>query len=227
MALENVALRQQLAVYKRAANRPQLRRTDRLFWVVLSRLWTGWRKTLVIVAPDKVVRWQRRRFREHWTKLSRPHPVGRRPVSVQIAALVVRMAKANPLWGAPRIHGELSKLGIVVAERTVSRLMPKRRTPPSQSWHTFLTNHVRDLVSIDFFTVPTAGLRVLFVLLVLAHHRRRVLHFNITEHPTAGVDGAADRGGVPGRDRPSLFTPRSRCRLRPGFPPPPEGLGDF
>src|SRR5499427_1849803 len=95
LALENVALRQRLAVYKRAANRPKLRRTDRLFWVVLSRLWTGWRKTLVIVAPDTVVRWQRRRFREHWTKLSRPHPVGRMPVSVQIAALVVRMATAN------------------------------------------------------------------------------------------------------------------------------------
>jgi len=95
------------------------------------------------------------------------------------------MAVANPLWGAPRIHGELLKLGIDVAERTVSRLLPKRRMPPSQSWRTFLTNHVRDLVSIDFFTVPTAGLRVLFVLVVLAHDRRRVLHFNVTEHPTA------------------------------------------
>ena len=95
------------------------------------------------------------------------------------------MAAANPLWGAPRIHGELLKLGIDVAERTVSRLIPKRRTPPSQTWRTFLTNHVRDLVSIDFFTVPTAGWRVLFVLVVLAHHRRRVLHFNVTEHPTA------------------------------------------
>ncbi len=90
-----------------------------------------------------------------------------------------------PLWGAPRIHGELLKLGLVVAERTVSRLMPKRGTPPSQTWRTFLANHLRDLISIDFFTVPTAGLRVLFVLFVLAHHRRRVLHVNVTEHPTA------------------------------------------
>ena len=95
------------------------------------------------------------------------------------------MAATNPLWGAPRIHGELRKLGIEVAERTVSRLMPKRRAPPSQTWRTFLANHVRDLVSLDFFTVPTAGLRVLFVFLVLAHHRRRVVHFNVTEHPTA------------------------------------------
>jgi transposase InsO family protein len=95
------------------------------------------------------------------------------------------MAAANPLGGAPRIHGELMKLGIDIAERTVSRLMPKRRTQPSQTWRTFLANHVRDLVSIDFFTVPTAQLRVLFVLVVLAHHRRRVLHFNVTAHPTA------------------------------------------
>src|SRR5213594_1656635 len=95
------------------------------------------------------------------------------------------MAAANPLWGAPRIHGELLKLGFHVAERTVSRLIPKRRTPPSQTWRTFLTNHIRDLVSIDFFTVPTARLRVLFVFVVLAHHRRRVLHFNVTAHPTA------------------------------------------
>jgi putative transposase len=98
---------------------------------------------------------------------------------------VGKMAAANPLWGAPRIHGELLKLGIHVAERTISRLVPKRRTPPSQTWRTFLTNHVRDLVSLDFFTVPTAGLRVLFVLVVLAHHRRRVVHFNVTEHSTA------------------------------------------
>jgi hypothetical protein len=95
------------------------------------------------------------------------------------------MAAANPLWGAPRIHGELLKLGLDIAERTVSRLMPKRRPQPSQTWRTFLAHHLRDLVSIDFFTVPTARLRVLFARVVLAHHRRRVLHFNVTEHPTA------------------------------------------
>jgi hypothetical protein len=95
------------------------------------------------------------------------------------------MPQANPLWGAPRIHGELQKLGIEVAERTVSRLLPKRRIPPSQTWRAFLANHVRDLVSIDFFTIPTAGLRVLFILVVLTHHRRGIVHFNVTEHPTA------------------------------------------
>jgi hypothetical protein len=154
-------------------------------WVGLAKVWTGWRQALVIVSPATVLRWQRRRFREHWTRLSGRPTGGRLPVNAEIKALVTRMATANPLWGAPRIHGELAKLGIDVAERTVSRLLPKRRSPPSQTWRTFLTNHVRDLVSIDFFTVPTARLRVLFVLGVLAHYRRRVVHFNVTEHPTA------------------------------------------
>jgi putative transposase len=185
LALENLALRQQVAVYKRTATRPKLRRIDRLFWVWLARVWPGWRQPLLIVTPDTVLRWQRRRFRDHWTKLSGRPRVGRPPINAEIAALVRTMAATNPLWGAPRIHGELMKLGIDIGERTVSRLLPKRRTPPSQTWRTFLTNHVRDLVSIDFFTVPTAYLRVLFVVVVLAHHRRRVLHFNVTEHPTA------------------------------------------
>jgi putative transposase len=185
LALENLALRQQIAVYKRTAPRPRLRTTDRLFWAGLARLWPGWRQALVIVSPDTVLRWQRRRFREYWTQLSGRHSGGRPRISAEIAALIKKMAAANPLWGAPRIHGELLKLGIDVAERTVSRLLPKRRSPPSQTWRTFLANHIADSVSIDFFTVPTARLRVLFVLVVLAHHRRRVVHFNVTEHPTA------------------------------------------
>jgi putative transposase len=185
VALENLALRQQLAVYKKTLRRPKLHPSDRLFWASLSRIWAGWRQALIIVTPDTVLRWHRRRFRDYWAKLSRRSQVSRPSINAEIIALVRKMAAANPLWGAPRLHGELLKLGIDVAERTVSRLIPKRPTPPSQTWRTFLTNHVRDLVSIDFFTVPTAQLRVLFVLVVLAHHRRRVLHFNVTEHPTA------------------------------------------
>jgi putative transposase len=158
LALENLALHQQLAAYKRTVTRPKLRTTDRLFWVGLARLWAGWRHSLVIVTPDTVLRWQRRRFREYWTKLSGRSTGGRPSVNAEIKSLVRRMAATNPLWGAPRIHGELLKLGIHVAERTVSRLLPKRPTPPSQTWRTFLVNHVRDLVSIDFFTVPCARL---------------------------------------------------------------------
>jgi putative transposase len=185
LALENLALRHQVAVYKRTVGRPRLRTADRLFWLGLTRVWAGWRQSLVFVTPDTVLRWQRRRFREYWTQLSGRTTGGRPSINAEIRALIARMAKANPLWGAPRIHGELLKLGIEVAERTVSRLMPRRRPQPSQTWRTFLDNHVRGLVSIDFFTVPTVRLRVLFVLVVLAHHRRRVVHFNVTEHPTA------------------------------------------
>jgi transposase InsO family protein len=95
------------------------------------------------------------------------------------------MAHANATWGAPRVHGELQKLGIGVSQATVSKYMPRRRKPPSQTWRTFLENHVRELVSVDFLTVPSAGFRVLFVFVALAHDRRRILHYNVTEHPTA------------------------------------------
>src|SRR6267378_2836882 len=222
LALENLALRQQLAVYKRMARRPKLRRSDRLFWVWLARVWVGWRQSLVIVTPDTVLRWQRRRFREHWTKLSRRPTRGRPRVDPEITALVIQMAAANPLWGAPRIHGELLKLGIHVAERTVSRLLPKRRTPPSQTWRTFLTNHVRDLVSIDFFIVPTVRLRGLFAFVVLAHERRRVLHFNVTEYPTAAwtaqqIVNAFPDDSAPSfllRDRDSIYGDAFRQRVK-------------
>jgi hypothetical protein len=133
LALENLALRQQLAVYKRMMTRPRLRYTDRLFWVGLARIWAGWRQSLVIVTPETVLRWQRRRFREYWTQLSGRSTGGRPPINAEIRALITRIATANPLWGAPRIHGELLKLGIDVAERTVSRLMPTRRPHPSQT----------------------------------------------------------------------------------------------
>jgi putative transposase len=222
LALENLALRQQLTVYKRTVTRPRLRKIDRLFWVGLARVWAGWQQALVIVSPDTVLRWQRRRFREYWAKLSGGSSGGRPPVNAEIKALVSRMAAANPLWGAPRIHAELLKLGIKVAERTVSRLLPTRPRPPSQTWRTFLANHVRDLVGLDFFTVPTAGLRVLSVLVVLAHDRRRVVHFNVTECPTAAwtaqqiVDTFPD-DSTPAyllRDRDPVYGERFRQRMK-------------
>src|SRR5262249_62347140 len=126
LALENLALRQQLAVYKRTVTRPPLRGRDRLFWVALASVWAGWKQSLVIVTPDTVLRWQRRRFRAYWTLLSGRPKGGRPAIQAEIKALITRLATANPLWGAPRIHGELRKLGVDVAERTVSRLMPSR-----------------------------------------------------------------------------------------------------
>src|SRR5215469_4237030 len=200
VAIENLALRRQLAVYKRKRSRPLLTEWDRLFWVALSQLWDGWRDALVVVQPATVVRWQRERFRRFWAGLSRSAGARGRPAVVaEIRKLILQIAIANPLWRAPRIHGELKMLGIEISERTVSRILRAIPRPPSQTWKTFLQNHVSQIVSVDFFTVPTIRLRVLFVFLVLEHHRRRVLHFNVTDHPTAAwvaqqmVEAFADR----------------------------------
>src|SRR5713226_8493684 len=185
VALENVALRQQLSVFRRTVRRPQLRTSDRLFWALLARAWQDWRTALIVVQPDTVVRWHRQWLRRRWTQRSTRSRPGRPSPTAAIRTLIDQMTEANPLWGAPRIHGELGKLGIVVSERTVSRLLRRRRRPPSQTWRTFLTNHVASLLSMDFFTVPTLIGRVLFVLVLLTHHRRRIVHLAITEHPTA------------------------------------------
>ena len=185
VALENAALRQQLAVFKRNVKRPQLRRWDRLFWIGLRAIWKDWKSALVIVRPETVISWQQKRFKRYWWRLSQSKGPGRPRVSSEIRTLISNMAAANPFWGAPRVHGELLKLGYEISERTVSRLMPKNDKKPSQTWTTFLRNHVGQMVSIDFFTVATVRLHVLYVFVILAHDRRRVLHFNVTEHPTA------------------------------------------
>ena len=185
LALENLALRQQLVLLRRRSKRPQFGRRDRLFWVWLSRRWAGWREALHVVRPETVIRWHRQGFRAFWTWKSCRRRVGRPQVSSELADLVRTMALANPLWGSPRIHGELLKLGLEVSQRMVARLMPNRPKPPSQTWRTFLQNHLGDLVSVDFFVVPTATFRVLYVFVVLLHHRRQVVHFNVTDSPTA------------------------------------------
>jgi putative transposase len=183
LALENLALRQQLATLKFRAPRPQLTDSDRLFWVMLSRCWMGWTNVLHIVQPATVIRWHRQGFRYYWRWKGRPR--GRPRIDTETRQLVRKMSLANPLWGAPRIHGELLKLGIDISETTVSKYVVRHRGPPSQSWRTFLQNHSKELISLDFLTVPTAGFKVLFVLVILSNDRRRILHFNVTDHPTA------------------------------------------
>ncbi|HEX9158474.1 MAG TPA: integrase core domain-containing protein [Syntrophales bacterium] len=188
LTIENLALRHQLAVLQRTTGRPRLRTWDRVFWVALLRLWSDWRQSLTIVQPETVIRWHREGFRLYWRWKSRGRP-GRPKVSKEIRDLILRMSEANPTWGVPRIHGELLKLGIEIGQASVSNYMPRHRKPPSQSWRTFLENHAQEIVSIDFFTVPTATFRVLFVLLVLGNDRRRVLHFNVTTTPSAAWTG--------------------------------------
>src|SRR5712691_8642561 len=171
--VEVLALRHQLQVLQRSRSRRlRLAKTDRWLWVVLSRLWTGWRAALVIVKPETVIAWHRRGFRLWWTWKSRGR-LGRPTVPADIRTLIRTMAQANPRWGAPRIHGELLKLGIYVCQATVAKYMVRTRKPPSQTWRTFLENHVKSLVSTDFFVVPTITFKVLFVFVILAHGRRR------------------------------------------------------
>lgn len=185
MQLEILALRHQVAVYQRSVPRPRIQPADRLLWAWLARLWAGWQNALAFVQPRTVIAWQQKRFREHWRRLGQGTKSGRPAVTKDIQALIKHMSQANPTWGAPRIVGELRKLGIDVAKSTVEKYRVRPQMPPSPTWKTFLNHHVKDLVSLDFFVVPTVTYKVLFVLVILAHERRQVIHYNATEHPTA------------------------------------------
>src|SRR6201997_1695038 len=210
LELENLALRHQIGVRQRSARkRPRLTPGDRLLWVGLSRVWSGWRSALAIVQPETVLAWHRAGFRLFWTWKVRHGQPGRPIVSREIRDLIRRMCRENPSWGAPRIHGELLKLGIDIGESSVSKYMVRCRKPPSQTWRTFLQNHVAQLVSIDFFTVPTLRFQVLYVFLVLAHDRRRIVHCNVTAHPTAEWTGQQLREAFP-FDQPPRYLLRDR-----------------
>ncbi|MGB2985105.1 MAG: integrase core domain-containing protein [Phycisphaerae bacterium] len=185
LAAENLALRQQLAILQQKSKTPRLRKRDRIFWAILSRIWTGWRSALLIVQPDTVVRWHREGFRLFWRWKSRTGKVGRPKIRAEIRNLIRRMSRENPLWGTPRIQSELALLGHVVAESTIDEYRVHPRKPPSQTWRAFLDNHFKDIVAVDFFTVPTATFRILFAFVVLRHDRRYIVHFNVTSHPTA------------------------------------------
>jgi putative transposase len=183
--LENLALRHQLAVYQQTIHRPRLRPSDRLFWAWLARLWTGWQGALIFVQPRTILAWQHQRFCDHWRGLCRRGKPGRPAMAKEVCQLIRDMWQASPTWGSPRIVGELRKVGIEVTKSTVEKYRMRPPKPPSPTWKTFLTNHVQDLVALDFFVVPTVTHKVLFVLLILAHERRRVVHVNVTEYPTA------------------------------------------
>jgi putative transposase len=185
LAAENVALRQQLIVLQRSVKRTRLRSRDRVFWVWLSKLWRDWSSCLLIVKPSTVIRWHRQRFRVYWRWKSRNQIEGRPKIDAGIRSLIRRLSRENPIWGAPRIQSELRLLGYTVAESTVARYMCRHRRPPSETWRTFLKNHIGEIATIDFFVVATVRFQLLYCFLVLRHDRRRVVHFNVTPHPTA------------------------------------------
>ena len=185
LQLEIAALRHQIGLYKEQGRRPAIRQADRLLWSFISRLWSEWRRALLFVQPRTLLLWQKKRFRDYWRELCRPHTSGRPQISPELRTLIGRMWLANPTWGSPRIVLELNKLGIEVAKSTVERYRPKRSKPSGPDWKVFLKLHAQDMASMDFFVVPTVGLKVLVVLVILGHDRRRTLHINVTESPTA------------------------------------------
>ena len=203
-------LRHQLGVLQRSTKRPKLTAADRFLWARLSQFGRSWRSALVIVKPETVIRWHRKRFRLFW-KVRHGRP-GRPPVAREIRELIRQMSRDNPLWGAPRIHGELLKLGIDICETSVSKYLVRHRKPPSQNWRTFLQNHLKTMVSVDFFTVPTIRFQVLYVFLVLAHERRRILHFGVTAHPTAEWTAQQLRDAFPWDTTPEYLL-RDRDRI--------------
>lgn len=172
---------------KQKNKRPKIRVRDRIFWVFLSRFWKDWKSVLIVVKPETVIRWHRKGFKLFWAYKSRKKGAGRPSLDPEITAHIKNMARANPLWGAPRIHGELLKLGIELHERTVSKIIKRcrPRNPPSQTWKTFLKNHMFNTFAADFFVVPTARFQVLYVLVIIWHESRQVVHFNVTRQPTA------------------------------------------
>jgi transposase InsO family protein len=182
---ENLGLRRQVIVLSRKSrSRVRLRNIDRLIFVWLCRCFPAILNAIIVVKPETVLRWHRRGFRVYWRWKSRR--IGGRPrIDSEIRALIRQMSRENPLWGAPRIHGELLMLGIEVAESTVGRYMARRRPSPSQGWKTFLRNHAAGIASLDLFVVRTISFKLLYGLVILRHARRRLVTIKVTSNPTA------------------------------------------
>ncbi len=183
LQVENLALRHQLVVLQRSVKRAKIRPADRILWSTLARIWVNWENALIFVKPETVIRWQHRRFKAHWTRLCREP--GRPAIAKEVQELIRTMSRMNPTWGSPHIMGELAKVGIAVSKSTVEKYMVRAPKPPSPTWRSFLKNHAKEIVSIDFLVVPTVRFTMLYVFIFLSVDRRRVVHFNVTAHPTA------------------------------------------
>src|SRR3954451_2394813 len=205
LQLEVLALRHQIGVLQRSVKRPKLSTADRLLWVWIMTVWHEWKSAAIIVKPSTVIGWHRKGFRLFWTWKIRHGKPGRPALPEELRQLIRTISRDNPLWGAPKIHGELLKLGIDIGETSVSKYMVRRRRPPSQTWKTFLDNHVKSMVSVDFFAVPTIRFDILYVFLVLAHERRRIVHFAVTAHPTAEWTAQQMREAFPWEDAPEYL----------------------
>jgi len=212
LAAENAALRHQLIVLRRKLRgRVQLANSDRWFLVQLYRWFPSILKVLTIIRPETLVRWHRAGFRSYWRWKSRSWG-GRPQIEADLRALIRRMSIENPLWGAPRIHGELLKLGFKVAQSSVAKYMVKRRGPPSQEWRTFLCNHAPDIAAMDLFVVPTIGFSLLYAFVIVRLDRRNLVWINVTTNPTADWIARQITEAFPWDDAPKYLI-RDRDRI--------------
>jgi putative transposase len=181
--LENLALRQQLIVQQRTIKKPRIKNTDRIFWVWLSRIWNNWKSALIVVKPETVIRWHHKGFKLYWQWKSRR--VGRPSINWELIKLIRKLQKENPLWSAQRIQGELAKLGYSVCDNTVAKYMRKPKANPDkrQRWRTFLRNHAKHIVGIDFMVVRTIFFKAVYVFVAISHDRRKILHFSVSSKP--------------------------------------------
>lgn len=185
LQLEIICLRKQLEILNRNNKRVTLNNSDRIFFSIMKKFFSDWKVSLVIIKPETVIKWHRRKFNDYLRNMSKNN-VGRPNVSAEQIELIKRIANENPMWGVARIHGEILKLGYKVSQATVWRYTPKDRNNRSgQRWKTFLKNHASEIISIDFFSVPTINFKLLHVLVFLSHGRRKIIHYNITQNPSS------------------------------------------
>ena len=185
LKLEIIFLTKQLEIYQRTDPKLKISRIDRMFFSLMMDWLSNWKERLFIVKPETVIKWHRTAFRIHWRWKSRQKG-GRPKVNWEVINLIKQMAKENSEWGAPRIHGELLKLGFNICESTVQRYMPKKgKRNNGQNWKTFLKNHSKEIISIDFLTVPTINFKLMYVLVMIEHNRRKLIYFNVTKNPIA------------------------------------------
>jgi len=214
LVLENAALRHQLAVLQRTVKRPRIKDSDRIFWIMMRRVLEDWQDTLLFVKPETVIRWHRKGWRYYWKRKSKPRTTGRPPIPLRLIRFIRRLSKENPLWGAPHIQSELALLGFSVAESTVAKYMVPARDPKKQqTWRTFLKNHLHVTAACDFFVVPTLTFKTLFCFVVLSHDRRRIMHVNVTEHPTAEWTARQIIEAFPGDGTEPRYLVRDRDRI--------------
>jgi transposase InsO family protein len=211
---ENAVLRHQLIVVRRRLHgRVRLTNHDRWFFIELYRWFPSILQVLAVIRPETLVRWHRAGFRCYWRWKSRP--LGGRPqIDTELRVLIRRMSMENPLWGAPRIHSELLKLGFSVAQSTVAKYMVKRRGPPSQGWRTFLRNHAPDIAAMDLFVVPTIGFDLLYAFVIVRLDRRDLVWINVTTNPTAEWIARQITEAFPWDGAPRYMGPGPRSDLR-------------